>query len=445
MSRQRLAIVGPTDSVKLIYTAAQLQRYTLVPIPMVYNNAADVPELLRQQQEQADIWLFSGVVPYRYALTVPRWNKPLLYIPHTGSSLYRAFLKITQALGLPLAKLSFDTYSRYEIEEAFSDLALTMPKVYLKPYDGVIAAEELTAFHQDLWEKRLINVAVTCFHKTVVQLQAQGIPAIRISPTPNNIRTALESAARLAVSMRYSEAQIATVQISIERYDQLVHDAASSYDVNRLEIRLHELLIDFAQQVGGALIPQGRGKYIIFTTRGQIASITGQFKTLPLLTTIHKQLKLQISGGIGFGSTAYQAEENAHTAHGLAARLGAGQWIIVTDDRQVLGPLNSAEQVYAVTPDTEQQRNLARSLQISIVTLNRLTKLVADLNGHAISINTLAEQLNITPRSTRRIITALKTAGFVYASGEATDGIGRPRKLYRFCSTDLLANNTSEI
>ncbi|MDU4960237.1 MAG: GTP cyclohydrolase [Sporomusaceae bacterium] len=436
MSRQRLAIVGPTDSVNLIYAAAEKRTSSLAPLPVIYRDASEVPAILRSMQSEADIWLFSGVVPYRHALTVPRWNKPLLYIPHAGSSLYRAFLQITQTAGMTLQHISFDTYHRDEIEEVYRDLDFPLPPIHLRYYEGTICAEELTEFHHQLWRQNKTQVAVTCFLKTAVQLKALGVPTFRIWPTPNNIRTALDTASRLAEAMCYSESQIAVSHIEIDNYALLVRNANSSYDVSRLEIGLHELLIDFAQQVGGSLIPQGKGSYIIFTTRGRIAAITGDFTILPLLNAIRDDLHIHVSGGIGFGTTAYQAEENAHIAHGLAKRLGPGQWLIVTDDQRTLGPLSADEGGRRF--NGEQQRLLAKRLQISLLTLNQLAELVAESKDVAISINDLAARLALTPRSARRIMSALREAGFACVSGEDAAGKGRPRKLYRFTGDNLL-------
>lgn len=439
MARQRLAIVGPTDSVNLIHMVAKDRDTVFIPVPIVYADASEVPEILQCHRSEADIWLFSGVVPYRYALTVPRWNKPLLYIPHTGSSLYRAFLQITRTTGLPLNNISFDTYSRTQIEEIFSDLDCPLPQLYINYYEGIISAEELTEFHHNLWVQNKTQVAVTCFHKTAIQLNSLGVPAFRIWPTLNSIRGALDTAMNLVETMRFSESQIAVVYVGIDHYSQLVRDTESSYDVNRIEMRLHELLIDFSQHIGGSLIPQGRGNYLIFSTRGRITAITQGFTVLPLLATIKQKLQIHVSGGIGFGSTAYQAEENAHLAHELANRLGPGQWMIVTDDRQALGPLNTGLRLNdRLGSDHTKQRALAKHLKISLLTLNQLAELMGELDTGTISINDMAARLDITPRSARRVMQALKEAGIAYFCGEKSGGKGRPHKVYRFSGDNLL-------
>jgi len=53
-------------------------------------------------------------------------------------------------------------------------------------------------------------------------------------------------------------------------------------------------------------------------------------------------------------------------------------------------------------------------------------------------INEIAVRLDITPRSARRVMMALKEAGVAYLCGEGSAGKGRPHKLYRFENRDLL-------
>jgi DNA-binding transcriptional ArsR family regulator len=439
MARLRLGIVGPTDSVELILAVAKEREDVFNPLPLVYGDASEVPEILHTHRTEVDILVFSGVVPYWYSLTVPRWNKPLLYIPHTGSSLLRVFLQITSQAKLPLDRISFDTYSRAEIAEAFGDIGLPLPQIYLKDYEGVVSAAELTDFHYSLWAKKQTQIAITCFHKTAEKLKSLGVPAFRIWPTRDNIRRILETAIRTVETIRYSESQIAVCHVAIDSFDTLVRDAGSSYTVNRIEIRLHEILLDFAQQVGGSVIPQGGGKHIIFTTRGRITAVTQDFTTLPVLDTIARKLRVHVSGGIGFGTTAYQAEENAHIAHGLAKRQGQGQWMIVTDDHRAIGPLNAASRYnHLLGGDNAKHKALAKRLRISLFTLHRLAALINELEKDTVGIAEIAARLDITPRSARRVMMALKEAGVAYLCGEESAGKGRPCKLYRFDNCDLL-------
>jgi hypothetical protein len=439
MARQRLAIIGPADSVDLILSVAREKEEIFIPVPIIYRDASEVPKILYRKAGEADIWLFSGIVPYRYALTVPRWAKPLLYIPHTGSSLYRGLAQITYTTGQPLDRISFDTFNRWEIEETFRDIGQPLPTIFIKQYPGVISASELTDFHYELWNKGQTQAAITCFQKTCEELSSLKIPVFRIWPTRDSIRGSLDAAARVAESMRFLDAQIAVGHVTIDGYENLAREANSSYDVNRIEIRLYEILIDFAQQIGGSVIPQGGGQYILFTTRGRIGEITKDFTVLPVMDVIAQKLHVHVSGGIGFGATAYQAEENAHMALGLSRKQGLGQWMIVTDDQTAIGPLNTATRLkYSISAGDSKRKALAQRLQISQLTLSKLSAFMVETASAAIKIDDIALHLGITPRSARRIISALRSAGLAHYCGEEITGRGRPSKTYRFAGELLL-------
>ena len=63
MEKLRLALVGPADSVALTYPVALEWKDQIVSTPFVYQNAAEVPDIVRQHLEEFDFWLFSGISP----------------------------------------------------------------------------------------------------------------------------------------------------------------------------------------------------------------------------------------------------------------------------------------------------------------------------------------------------------------------------------------------
>ena len=155
MKKIRLAIIGPSDSVALIEGLAHNAAYALETIPIVYQDASEVPAIIDSYYEKTDTWLFSGIVPYTYAKQNPRASqKPMYYITHTGSSLYRVLVQMAYHEGSPIRSISFDTFSRAEIEESFLDLSNQhIPNFYLYEYHDAASAstDKITNFHYQLW------------------------------------------------------------------------------------------------------------------------------------------------------------------------------------------------------------------------------------------------------------------------------------------------------
>jgi hypothetical protein len=437
MGKIRLAIVGPLDSVSLAHEVALERSDYLDVVPIVYQDASEVAEILTEHKNDFDMWLFSGIVPYQRALAM-KLNKPLFYIPHTGSSLYRALLQITYIEHLRIESVSFDTFSKKEVEETFTDIDLPLPPIYVNHYDGVISSSELTDYHYNLWKNGRTNIAITCFSATYEKLKKMGVPVFRIWPTRCNIRTTLDIAIETFEAQRFKGSQLAIQHIAIDDYDDLVR-ASSSYNVKRIELRLYEILVGYAEKLKGSIVLSGDGQFTLYSTRGILEEITEGFIIMPILEDMTRNVTAKVSGGIGFGSTAYAAEENAFMALGLAKQKGKGRWMVVTDNREVIGPLSSDIHLkYSVRVDETVNRQFADKLNISITTANKLLAALDKLDKEAISADDLALYLEITPRSARRLLTTLADQGIAESAGDEMVIKGRPRKLYKVFLEELL-------
>ncbi len=441
MEKIRMAIVGPSDSVSLAYAVALERNDILLPEGIVYQDAAQVPEIMRARCPEFDMWLFSGIVPYHYALSVPT-HKPLFYLPHTGSSLYRALFEITYIKNLKLHRISFDTFSQAEVEETFKDINLPLPAIYVKPFADVASAKEFANHHYELWQAGKTDIAITCFLATYEKLTALGVPVFRVWSTRSNIRTTLDVAINSCLAQRFKGSQLAIQEIAIDEYHNIVR-ASSSYNVKRMEMCLYKILVDYAEMLKGSLVSRGDGQYTLYSTRGILEESTDELTIIPILEEVACQVKAAVSGGIGFGVTAYDAEQNALRALGMAQQKGKGLWMAVTDEREVIGPLSSAVHLkYSVQADAAACKRVADRLNLSVTTVNRLLAVIDKLAKDTIGAEELAAHLTITTRSARRILTILVENGLAEFAGEEMLAKGRPRKLYKINLQVLLEHFT---
>jgi hypothetical protein len=439
MRKIRIGIVGPGDSVALILEVAREYQDRMASTGYIYEDASEVPEIVLANDNDVDMWIFSGKVPYRYALTGKRSVKPKLFMPHTGTSIYRVLLYLAKAQ-IPIGGMSFDTFSRQEIVETFEDAETPLPIIYVNDYDGVVSASELTRFHLELWQAGRTKIAVTCFFATYQELRRQGVMAFRIWPTKNNIRTILDLAVSKADAILSKAGQIAIQHIAIDDYDEFRRLAASGYSVQKVELQLYEILLQYAEKIQGSLVMQGNGRYILYSTRGAIEEFTCGFSQMPVIAEVGKRLSISASGGIGFGDTAYGADENANIALGLAKRKGKNHWMVILDDKTVVGPLNSDLQIaYSIRSETLDGLALAKKLNISGTTLNKLLSVFTKIEGETIGAETLAQHLSMTERSARRLLGTLVQHGMALETGEEYRGAGRPRKMYRVDVKKIMA------
>lgn len=437
MNKIRLAIVGPSDSIDLIHKVVLERADILESMPIVYQDASEVPQIMEQYDNAVDMWLFSGIVPYERASSL-KVMKPLFYIPHTGSSLWRALLQITYIEKLDLSSISFDTFSQQEIEETFTDSNLPLPQIYVDHHKGIASACDTTQYHYNLWKNGNTNIAVTCFCATYENLKQMGVPVFRIWPTRSNIRTTLDIAISDFEAQRFKGGQIAIQHIAIDDYDDIVR-ASSSYGVKRIELRLYEILVGYAEKLKGSIVVRGDGQYTLYSTRGILEEFTEDFTVMPILDDITRNVEAKVSGGMGFGSTAYAAEESAYRALGLAKQRGKGVWMVVTDNREAIGPLSSITHLkYSICADDTVLKQFADQLSISITTVNKLLAAINKLAKETITADDLAIYLAITPRSARRLLSTLVDQGLAEVTGEEMLAKGRPRKLYKVLLNSLL-------
>lgn len=432
MRKIKMAVVGPADSVALIREVGTEYEAKVELLPLIYAQPAEVSELLGRYDAAVDVWLFSGQVPYYYALDAKTTTKPLFYIPHTGSSLYRVLLQIACVKRLPIDSISFDLISRQEIEETCADVPLQVNNIYVKEFKNIISSQDLADYHYALWQAGKTKAAVTTLQSAYEELQRLQVPVFRIWPLRDNIRTTLDIAIRTVEAAAFKDSQIAVQHIAIDDYEGVVREARSSYDVRRLEAALYEILINYTERTQGSINVHGHGQYTIYSTRGAVEQITEQFTVMPIKEEMIKALSVPVSGGIGFGRTAHAAEENAYKALGFARHQGKGNWMLVSDEGEVFGPLSSAAHLqYSLRIDDEKIRRLAQQLGISGTTLNRLLAGLNKLDAAAVGADDLAQHLAITSRSARRLLAALVENKLAELSQQETLHKGRPRNLYR--------------
>lgn len=431
MRKIKIAVVGPKDSVDLIEEVAAEYRDRINTLSCIYSDASEVPAIISGHDDEVDMWVFSGKVPYRYAVEAHNSSKPKLFVSHTGTSIYRVLLQLLRER-TSISSMSFDTFSRNEIIETFTDAEIPLPRIFVNDYSGIVSASELTQFHLDLWKDGKTKAAVTCFYATYLELKRQGVKAFRIWPTRNNIRSILNLAVSKADALISKAGQIAIQHIAIDGFDDFSRGAVSSYAVLKVELQLHEILLNFAERVKGAIVMQGNGRFTIYSTRGAMEEITLGFRHMPITEEVRNRLTISVSGGLGFGDTAYSANENAMIASGLACRKGEGKWMVVLDDKTVIGPLDSELQIkYSIRSGPDDTLSLAKQLNVSGTTLNRLISVFSKIDGEILGAETLARHLSMTERNARRLLHTLTDHGMAVENGEEYRGAGRPRKMYR--------------
>ncbi|MGP3562275.1 ArsR family transcriptional regulator [Geobacillus sp. BK01] len=428
--RIRLGLLGADDSLPIIQAVVEEYK-ELVCFPVVYWDERDILDLMRPLAAQVDMWLFSGQVPYSIAKQSGEAGVPLFYVPHTGASLYRTLLQAHYTKQIPVCELSFDTYEHGEVERLLEEAGIHEPVLYIKHYEGGISAQELARYHYDLWKQGKTKAAVTCLRTAHLEMEKMGMPVYRVLPARSSVEAVVQTIIRTGEMLRVQDAQIAVQMIEVDSMTATSPETFSSDEIYKMELKTTEKLLQYTKKVQGSLKSVGPGRYVIFTTRGALKEMTAGYKTIPTSREMTHLYEEVVACGIGIGRTAYEAEIQAGRAFLHAKHYGRGAWMVAFDDGTIAGPLGKEEQIH-YSIGNEELRQLAEHTNLSTVTLGKLQAILRRRGTNEMEAHELASDLQILPRSARRILKELEAAGLAEAIGETSPyPRGRPRKVYR--------------
>lgn len=428
----RVGAVGPQDSIELISEIGKEFQDRLIIIPFVYHSANETRDIVLREENRIDVWVFSGQAPYAIAQQ-QNIKQKALFPQLNGSSLTKVLLEIVYRDRLQLERVSFDTILPHHFNETCAELDLACESIQLLSYTGFKPAEELVAFHSELFAQGKVDACATCLRGVYEELKNRGIPAYRITPNRMTIRTMLDLASTAGETMHFKKSQIAVMLIDIEEPGRLIGQNKSSYDIRRLDLQLQETILDHVEALSGSFIGMGNGRFLVFTTRGAFETAEASAHPSVLLEKIALITDLKTNIGIGYGVTALAAERNAQIAIQHAKQYGNLCAIRVNDVGDIEGPLKQTGSInFNYRTEDIRTSELLKKAGVTITTYNKLLSVQKNMGQNSISAPDVAEWLSMTKRNARRILGDLEEHGMAELIGEeAPTNRGRPRKIYR--------------
>lgn len=427
-----IGLVGAEDSVNMINEVALEYSEKIECITLPYQDKKDTIEIVGKNIDKVDVIVFSGRVPYNIAVNNIMINIPCLYVPHKGTCVYKALWEIKEE-GIDITNISFDTVNTQEVEEVLEELGFHNNGIYTWEYPGDISYDELAQYHYKLWQEGKIKAAVTCLWSTYDKLKKLGVPAFRATLTKSLIRQTIENAIHEGNAKRLKANQIAVLLVNIDNFRELIKKYPSEYQIQKLKIKLYDILLNYGQLTHGSVFSFGGDEYLIFTTRGALEQATDGYRNSPLLNSVREQLDISISCGVGFGKTAYGAETNARIGLQHAKDNGGDCAFMVTDDNSIIGPIGKDNTLeYSLNNTDHETLEISERVGISAAYISKLRSVINQLGDNVINSKDMAYYLNITERSARRILAMLCDSGCAQEIGEESHSTkGRPRKSYR--------------
>ncbi|MFD2616140.1 transcriptional regulator [Terrilactibacillus laevilacticus] len=423
--------IGPDDLVELINQEAEkMSELKIIPAP--YKNEQETLQLVKQHLETTDIFLFAGPIPYE--LTKKYYSdssKKLVYIPFTGTALYRTLFKIVEQYGDSLirTRLSIDTLHSSEVEECFEELEIIPSDILFKRYEQEKGVEELFKFHYEHWINNEVDVAITCVYSVYEKLRKLEIPVFQVIPTKSSIRSSLQQVMLEYRSLQNADIQIAIIMIQFENFSETKKQITSNYKVQREKTILQNVVIDFSEEIQ-ALFSWENDRVRFVTTRGTIERKTKMFKEIPILNELYAKAGIESHLGIGFGRTANEAETKANSALYKACQ-NKRKGYVVDFDGSIKAIDENLKLNYSIRSIDPRRVKLAKKTGFSVETINKIMALSHSLDIPRVTAIEFANELGITVRSARRILSTLEKSQLATIVGEEQPiNRGRPRKIY---------------
>ena len=435
----KLGIIGPELSGKQI--AAHIHAIAPEVETVLYSReiSAEALDVISQCESECEAVLFSGPAT---CASVTQRHKILLaydYITKDSFSLMVTFKQMETA-GISADNFSVDVVEPHIIDDACSEIGLSPKHVWHFPFTSFDEAEYIR-WHQRLWEEGKTQAILTGFVQVYHHFQQLGMPVFYLPVSRFTVRAAYN---RLMARMELKEAQSA--QIVVEMIE-ITNDnpGAGNYYSARLRIcQTESCITEYCQKIEASFFRSGQGQFIIFANRGGVK----REENYHLLYALRNQILkcgCHPSIGIGFGSTAYQAEIHANQALSHAKKEKGSYIYSISEDGTLSGPLGSVQSLsyHLISKDHEVEK-IAIDTGMSGTHISKLMALI-QLRGNAVfDVKELADCLNITIRSAHRVIRKLLETGYASVCGKESSGVGRPKSLIEL-HFDQHPNSSSEL
>lgn len=424
----KIGVIGPDSSCQNVKKSLYEIDNTLEVICYAKEQVNTCDQVIEQCEAECDAILFTGCAIESFVEEVCELKKPHTSVERSIISVSGAFLEM-QKQNMELDAFSIDIVESQVIEDLLDAFHILARNIYSSSFRLGAEEEDYVEWHIRLQKEGKVNVALTSLVWVYKMLKEKGYPAIYLGPTRAMVRLALE---RLQNAFALKEAVYAQVAVEILQLTDYERSEGNYYTSMLKKAEIEKEIIQYTKGIQGALFSFGRREYIIFSTAGVMKDKGHQHKFLRLQKKVMES-GIHLNVGIGTGVTANKAEMNARHALEYTVK-HARQEIYWIDDNQMMhGPLGKDFQLeYQMISSDPRLQEIADKTGLSMASILKIIAIAEVRQSFVFDAHQLAECLEVTVRSARRILNRIMEAGYgeVYAKETAVSG-GRPKALVK--------------
>lgn len=422
----KIGIIGPQSSCEKVEQSILQIDPTLEVSSYVREQVNRCQEVLPECVQECDAVLFTGCAIESYVEAHCEITKPYTSVEKSLISVAGAFLEM-RAQNMELDAFSIDVVESQMIEDILDAFQILARNIYSCSFQPGVEEQEYVDWHIRLQKEGKTKVALTSFAWVYKVLQEQGIRVIYLGATRAMVRHALDRLKKEYALNKAEYSQIAVTLLQLTNYERL----EENYYTGMLEkVEIEKEMIQYTKRIQGSFFSLGRREYIVFANAGVLRTKLNQNLIQKLQNDI-KGKGVLLNVGIGMGITSYKAEQHARQALNYSLKRKKMEIYQIDENGILEGPFGVEQQLkYDLISSDPRIQEIAAKVGLSSASILKIMAIAEVRQSYIFDAHELAECLEVTVRSARRIMNKFLEAGFgsVYAKETAASG-GRPKTL----------------
>ncbi len=373
----------------------------------LYNQPSDAPSLLKQIKP-CDALLFGGTLPYLHAQTsLATFPIPWNYLKQDEMTISTTLLSLIANQAIPLQRLSIDVMHPIFVDNVLTEIEYTGIKPYVHSISITETADDVLQKHIALWETKQIDYIITSIHKVFDELQLRKIPAMRMLDATSSIIQCLEETKSQSILTKSEYAKAAVGFLDIP-------ETSSCEDIlQQITTTTHSTYKQISSNY-----------FELYTTAGHLQNALEKENLQQLIQHIDVPFRL----AFGYGHSIFEAAENATHALKFAKPY---EIYILDEHKNLSGPFPKSESKLSLKTKDPFVLQMAKQTSLSPLNISKIMQFSIERQASQFTAQNLSEYLQVTRRTTERIIKKLVDHGYAKVVGEEmTHQQGRPRTIY---------------
>jgi len=403
----KIAVICSKAFMKRIISIAQnIENIQLKFYP--YSHPEEAPILLKQIRP-CDALFLGGTLPYLHAqsslseIPIP-WN----YIKQDETAISTTLLSVMANHAISLSRISIDVINPAFVANVLKEIEYSGPKPYIQQITITRPTQAILQHHIALWNTQSIDFVITSIHSVFDELQELQIPAMRMIDATNSIVQYLEETKSQSLLTKSESVKAVVGLLEIPENNSL-----DTHILTKITAATHSTYKQITAN-----------SFELYTTAGYLQNTLAKEN----LQSLMQQIEIPFKLAFGFGHSILEASQNAKNALTFAKSY---EIYILDEHKNLLGPFPKSEVKLALKTDDPYVLQMAKLTSLSPLNISKLINFSRERQSTQFTAHNLSEYLQVTRRTTERIIKKLVDNGYVKVVGEEmTHQQGRPRTIY---------------